>query len=103
MDKRTTHSFDTLIDDALSLPFSGWDFSLIADRWKTNPPSWDYSSMARNRMQAIDAMLDQDTGGGELLSTLAPFPLHTWASEIYLPNISAATIQNGKNHANFNP
>jgi SAM-dependent methyltransferase len=90
MDRYITNSFDTLIQDALSMPFSGWDFSMIADRWRTNPPSWDYLSMARNRMQGIGAMLDQDTGGGELLSTLAPFPLHTWASENYLPNIPVA-------------
>lgn len=35
-------------------------------------------------------MLDQDTGGGELLSSLAPFPPHTWATESYPPNIPAA-------------
>ncbi len=86
----THNSFDNLIQDALSLPFTGWDFSIIADRWKTNPPSWDYLAMARRRMQAIISMLDQDTGGGELLSSLAPFPAHTWASENYPPNIPVA-------------
>lgn len=35
-------------------------------------------------------MLDQDTGGGELLSTLIPFPPHTWATESYAPNIPVA-------------
>jgi len=41
-------------------------------------------------MQNITSMLDQDTGGGEILSTLAPFPPHTWASENYPPNIPVA-------------
>jgi hypothetical protein len=49
--------------------------------------------MARQKMQTIDAMLDQDTGSGELLASLTPFPPHTWASESYPPNISAATTQ----------
>jgi SAM-dependent methyltransferase len=83
-------TFDDLIRDGLFLPFSGWDFSIISDRWRTNPPSWDYPALARNRMQGISCMLDQDTGGGELLSSLAPFPPHTWASESYPPNIPIA-------------
>jgi SAM-dependent methyltransferase len=41
-------------------------------------------------MQGISSMLDQDTGGGELLSSLAPFPAHTWATESYPPNILVA-------------
>ncbi len=83
-------SFDTLIRDALSIPFSGWDFSVIADRWKTTPPSWDYLATARERMARRTSILDQDTGGGELFSTLAPFPMDTWASENYPPNIPVA-------------
>ena len=83
-------TFDELIQDGLSLPFAGWDFSIISNRWKTNPPSWDYPAMARNRMQGISSILDQDTGGGELLSSLAPFPPHAWASESYPPNIPVA-------------
>ena len=88
--KPNTTDFDTLIQDALSLPFSGWDFAIMADRWKTNPLSWDYAAIARSRMKAITSMLDQDTGGGELLSSLAPLPAHTWANENYPPNIPVA-------------
>jgi len=35
-------------------------------------------------------MLDMDTGGGEFLSGLAPFPPVTWATEGYAPNIPLA-------------
>lgn len=35
-------------------------------------------------------MLDQDTGGGELLASLAPLPARTWATENYPPNIPLA-------------
>ncbi|HSB66577.1 MAG TPA: hypothetical protein VLD65_08355 [Anaerolineales bacterium] len=83
-------SFDDLIQEALNLPFSGWDFSIISDRWKTQPPSWDYPALARIQMKGINSMLDQDTGGGEVLASLAPFPPHTWATENYPPNIPVA-------------
>jgi SAM-dependent methyltransferase len=83
-------SFDELIDEALTLPFSGWDFSFLSDRLRTTQPCWDYPSLACEHMQGITSMLDQDTGGGEILSSLAPFPPHTWASENYSPNIPVA-------------
>jgi SAM-dependent methyltransferase len=83
-------SFEELIAEAWSLPFSGWDFSVISDRWKTTPPSWDYPAMARQHVRQATAMLDQDTGGGEVLSSLAPFPKDTWASENYPPNVPVA-------------
>jgi SAM-dependent methyltransferase len=83
-------SFDDFIQEALSLPFSGWDFSILGDRWKIIEPSWDYPALARSHMQSITSMLDQDTGGGELLSSLAPFPSHSWATESYPPNIPVA-------------
>jgi SAM-dependent methyltransferase len=88
--KPETTDFDTLVHDALSLPFSGWDFSIMAGRWKTAPLSWEYATIARSRMKNITSMLDQDTGGGELLASLAPLPARTWATEQYAPNIPLA-------------
>ena len=84
------NEFDDLIQEALSLPFSGWDFSLIGNRWKTNQPSWDYPHIARTHMRGIQSMIDLDTGGGELFSSFIPFPPHTWATESYPPNIPVA-------------
>jgi SAM-dependent methyltransferase len=86
----TEPTFENLIEEALSVPFVGWDFTFLSARWKTNSPSWDYSALARHPMQGISSMLDQDTGGGELLSSLAPFPPHIWATESYPPNIPIA-------------
>jgi hypothetical protein len=82
--------FDELILDGLSIAISGWDFSAVSNRWRSGSPSWDYPSLARRSMRGIEAMLDQDTGGGELLSSLAPFPPRTWATESYPPNIPVA-------------
>jgi len=83
-------TFDELIQSALSLPFSGWDFSLISDRWISGQPTWDYLALARSHMQGVTSLLDLDTGGGELFYSLAPFPPHTWATESYPPNIPLA-------------
>lgn len=83
-------SFDDLLQDGLSLPISGWDFSVIKNRSKEHPPTWSYPALARSHMRGITSMLDQDTGGGEVLSSFAPFPLHTWATESYPPNIPIA-------------
>jgi SAM-dependent methyltransferase len=79
-----------LIQDALSLPFSGWDFTSFGDRWKTAEPSWNYPAIVRSHMQGISSMLDLDTGGGELFSSFAPFPPSTWATESFPPNIPIA-------------
>jgi SAM-dependent methyltransferase len=83
-------SFDDLIQDGLSLPFSGWDFSILGERWKMHEPSWNFPAWVRRWMPGITSMLDQDTGGGELLSTLQPFPAHIWATESFPPNIPVA-------------
>jgi SAM-dependent methyltransferase len=83
-------TFDDLVQEGLSLPFSGWDFSNLGERWKIHEPSWDYQALARSWMNGITSMLDQDTGGGEILSTLVPFPPHIWATESYPPNIQVA-------------
>lgn len=82
--------FDTLLKDALALPFSGWDFSAMKGRWWQDEPYWDYPAVAREHMAAATYMLDQDTGGGELLASLAPLPSFTFATESYAPNVPTA-------------
>lgn len=83
-------SFERLIQDGLDLSFSGWDFSVIGDRWQSDPTPWDYTRLARQRLSGIQRLLDMDTGGGEFLASLAPLPPETWATEGYEPNISVA-------------
>jgi SAM-dependent methyltransferase len=83
-------SFDDLIQDGLSLPISGWDFSSIKNRSKEHRPLWNYHALAHSHMHGITSILDQETGGGEVLSSLTPFPPHTWATESYPPNIPIA-------------
>ena len=70
--------------------FSGWDFSWLNPRRREDAPPWDYRALALERMRAAHTMLDMDTGGGEFLASLAPFPPDTRATEGYPPNIPLA-------------
>ena len=82
--------FDASIASGLALPFRGWDFSPIQDRWRFDPRPWDFAEILRLRLQASSAFLDLGTGGGEFLASLAPLPERTYASEGYEPNLEPA-------------
>ena len=82
--------FDRLVAEALAQPFEGWDFSYIADRWREAPTSWDYRAKARALMVGASSLLDMDTGGGEVLASLAPFPPVVCATEGWDLNVPVA-------------
>jgi len=79
-----------LVSQAWDAPFSGWDFHWLEGRMVENQPGWNYIDLARKRLHACQSALDKDTGGGELFSSLGPFPPHTWAAESYAPNVQLA-------------
>jgi SAM-dependent methyltransferase len=81
--------FDFLISEA-EAHFSGWDFSYIANREHPAPLRWSYVSEALLRVRKTKAVLDMDTGGGEMFSYFAPFPPVAYATEAYAPNIPIA-------------
>jgi len=70
--------------------FEGWDFSYIKDRMIEEQPSWDYVFLAKNLVQQSSSLLDIATGGGEVLSQLAPLPTQTVAIEGFEPNVEVA-------------
>ncbi|MCB2210156.1 methyltransferase domain-containing protein [bacterium] len=49
-------------------------------------PPWDYPALVRSHFPGVHSLLDQGTGGGELLGSLAPLPPDTHATEAYPPN-----------------
>src|SRR5260370_19379896 len=51
----------------------------------------DYERRAREAVSRATAVLDLGTGGGELLSRLAPFPSIAIATESYPPNVAVAS------------
>lgn len=83
-------SFEDLIRDAERAPFEGWDFSFVDGRMVEDALPWDYLAEVRRRVAGVESMLDLGTGGGEVLSQLAPLPALTVATEAYAPNALVA-------------
>ena len=82
--------FERLVSEAAAQPFSGWDFSWIADRWRAGRTSWDYGKRVREAISEADSLLDMGTGGGENLASMAPLSADAYATEAYLPNVPVA-------------
>ncbi len=86
-------TFDELISEAVSAPFSGWDFSWLASRSMPGSLPWSYSRELARRAEAASSMLDMGTGGGERLSRLSPRPQKTVATEAWPPNVPVAAAR----------
>jgi SAM-dependent methyltransferase len=82
--------FEKLIREAGDQKFSGWDFSFLAGRMVETPPSWDYRGSVMEKIKGAKSLLDLDTGGGEFLETLQPFPETVCATEGHPPNLPLA-------------
>ena len=82
--------FDELVTEALTAPFSGWDFSWLDRRSWTEPLPWDYSARVAALAGRARTMLDMGTGGGEALSRLADRAPCTVAIEAWPPNVPVA-------------
>jgi len=69
----------------------GWDFSALAGRMTETPEPWNLDKTWRDQLKLSRHVLDMGTGGGELLSSLAPvLPTDTVATEGWPPNLSVA-------------
>jgi SAM-dependent methyltransferase len=86
----TVAGFDELVTEALTAPFSGWDFSWLDRRSRTEPLPWDYSARVAALARGARTMLDMGTGGGEALSALSYRAPRTIASEAWPPNVPVA-------------
>jgi SAM-dependent methyltransferase len=82
--------FDELVAEALTAPFSGWDFSWLDRRSSTEPLPWDYSARVAALARSARTMLDMGTGGGEALSRLPDRAPCTVATEAWPPNVPLA-------------
>jgi SAM-dependent methyltransferase len=83
-------SFEELANEGAEASFSGWDFGWLDGRMIETPPPWDYRQEARRLLAESVSALDLDTGGGEVLAELAPFPGKVFATEGYEPNVPVA-------------
>jgi SAM-dependent methyltransferase len=73
-------------------PFEGWDFSYLAGRRSVinSQNTWDYVDHVLAAVDGARAMLDMDTGGGEMLAGLSRRPPLVSATEGYAPNVPVA-------------
>ena len=81
---------DELIEEALSAPIRGWDFTWLEGRATEARPPWDYAGLVREGATEARRVLDVDTGGGEVLSRIAPVPAFVVATESFQPNVAVA-------------
>jgi SAM-dependent methyltransferase len=86
----TVADFDELVTEAMTEPFSGWDFSWLDRRSRTEPLPWDYPAEVAALADKARTMLDMGTGGGEALSRLSARANRTVATETWPPNVAVA-------------
>ncbi|MFJ8804816.1 class I SAM-dependent methyltransferase [Streptomyces sp. NPDC102490] len=88
--------FDELVAEGASVPTEGWDFSWFGGRATEARPSWGYARSMAERLAGASAVLDVQTGGGEVLDFAleaagphrAPLVV---ATEGWAPNVAEAT------------
>jgi SAM-dependent methyltransferase len=85
-----TDAIQAAIDEAYAAPLEGWDFAWLDGRAREIRPPWNYGRLAVDAARDAPRTLDIDTGGGEFLSGLAPFPGFVVATEGYAPNVDVA-------------
>lgn len=86
--------FEALVAEAEAAPINGWDFSWLEGRaWEERPP-WGYAPMLTARIATADAVLDIQTGGGEVfaevLQRASARPRTLAATESWPPNVEEA-------------
>ena len=86
----TDPEFDALVAEGGAAPIVGWDFSWLEGRATEERPSWGYARMVVARLPGVDALLDVETGGGEMLASVGPLPSLTVATEPWRPSVPVA-------------
>ncbi|MFF9362191.1 methyltransferase domain-containing protein [Streptomyces griseoluteus] len=89
-------TFEELVAEGAAVPTDGWDFSWFAGRATEERPEWGYARSAGERLARARAVLDLQTGGGEVLDfalrQAAPArPTVLAATEGWPPNAARAT------------
>lgn len=88
-------AFERLVAEGESSPVDGWDFSWFDGRATEQRPSWGYARLLRERLPGAEAVLDVQTGGGEVLTEvlgqIRPRPGLVVASEGWPANVAIAS------------
>lgn len=89
-----TGTFEELVAEGASVPVEGWDFSWFEGRAREARPPWGYAATVAERIGAASAVLDVQTGGGEVyawaLEHAPRRPGMLAATESWPPNVALA-------------
>ncbi|GGU94153.1 methyltransferase type 11 [Streptomyces litmocidini] len=88
-----TRAFEDLVAEASAASVDGWDFSWLDGRASEERPSWGYQRLLGERLAAVSAALDVQTGGGEVLGGVPVLPPTMAATESWPPNVARATAR----------
>jgi SAM-dependent methyltransferase len=83
-------SFEDLVAEGAAVPVEGWDFSWFEGRATEERPPWGYARLLGEHMARATAAMDIETGGGEVLATVAHPPPVLVATESWPPNVTIA-------------
>ncbi|MFF7215246.1 class I SAM-dependent methyltransferase [Streptomyces sp. NPDC008238] len=83
-------AFRDLLAEGEAVPTEGWDFSWFTGRATEQRPSWGYARLLAERAARAAAVLDIQTGGGEVLATVPTAPPVVAATESWPPNLEIA-------------
>lgn len=87
-------TFADLVAEGDSVPTQGWDFSWFDGRATEERPAWGYARLLAGRLGQAAAVLDIQTGGGEVLAgalaAAAGWPAQVRATESWPPNLELA-------------
>ncbi|MFE1254684.1 class I SAM-dependent methyltransferase [Streptomyces fungicidicus] len=94
-DDERARRFEELIAEGAAVPTDGWDFSWFEGRAHEARPSWGYAGAMARRLGGAAAVLDVQTGGGEVfdfaLGRASRPPRLAVATEGWPPNVARAT------------
>ncbi|MDF3298130.1 methyltransferase domain-containing protein [Streptomyces tropicalis] len=97
MTPASRRSFEDLLAEGAAVPTDGWDFSWFAGRAEEARPSWGYAVAMAARPADATAVLDVQTGGGEVLDfalgRAAARPPLVAATEAWPPNVARAAAR----------
>ncbi|SEB32204.1 hypothetical protein SAMN04489727_0425 [Amycolatopsis tolypomycina] len=85
--------FDELVAKAEAESVDGWDFSWLDGRATEERPSWGYQRLLGARLGGVEAALDLETGGGEVLDGCPSLPPLMIATESWPPNVAKASAR----------